>query len=164
MDQASGRRRCDGRHAPEEQVPRDVGLDKAVESYVDRAQGFGIPGVSVDGTDFFAVYEAAGEIIERARRGGGPALLECEMIRFFGHFEGDAQTYRAPGEQDDLRQNRNCLIKFRSAVTEAGVLTEADLDAIDAEALALIDEAVVEALAAPEPTPDDLLTDVYVSY
>lgn len=145
-----------------ESTSRTYGV--AVESYVDRAQGFGIPGVSVDGTDFFAVYEAAGEIIERARRGGGPALLECEMIRFFGHFEGDAQTYRAPGEQDDLRQNRNCLIKFRSAVTEAGVLTEADLDAIDAEALALIDEAVVEALAAPEPTPDDLLTDVYVSY
>jgi TPP-dependent pyruvate/acetoin dehydrogenase alpha subunit len=136
----------------------------AVESYVDRATGFGIPGVSVDGTDFFAVYEAAGEIIERARRGGGPALLECEMIRFHGHFEGDAQTYRAPGEQDDLRANRNCLTKFRTAVTEAGVLDDAELDAIDAEALALIDEAVVGALAAPEPTPDDLLTDVYVSY
>jgi len=145
-----------------ESTSRTYGV--AVESYVDRAQGFGIPGVSVDGTDFFAVYEAAGEIIERARRGGGPALLECEMIRFFGHFEGDAQTYRAPGEQDDLRANRNCLTKFRSAVTEAGVLTDAELDAIDAEALALIDEAVVGALAAPEPTPDDLLTDVYVSY
>src|SRR5437764_3850543 len=79
----------------------------AVESYVDRASGFGIPGVSVDGTDFFAVYEAAGEIIDRARRGGGPALLECEMIRVRGHFEGDAQTYRAPGECDDIRAHRN---------------------------------------------------------
>ncbi len=86
------------------------------------------------------------------------------MVRFHGHFEGDAQTYRAPGEQDDLRANRNCLTKFRTAVTEAGVLTAAELDPIDAEALALIDEAVVGALAAPEPTPDDLLTDVYVSY
>jgi len=86
------------------------------------------------------------------------------MVRFHGHFEGDAQTYRAPGEQEELRKTRNCLTRFRSAVTEAGVLTDAELDAIDAEALALIDEAVVGALAAPEPTADDLLTDVYVSY
>ncbi|HLJ07460.1 MAG TPA: thiamine pyrophosphate-dependent dehydrogenase E1 component subunit alpha [Acidimicrobiia bacterium] len=145
-----------------ESTSRTYGV--AVESYVDRAGGFGIPGVSVDGTDFFAVYEAAGEIIDRARRGGGPALLECEMVRFFGHFEGDAQTYRAPGEQDDLREHRNCLTRFRAAVTETGVLSDAELDAVDAEARALIDEAVVQALAAPEPTPDDLLTDVYVSY
>jgi TPP-dependent pyruvate/acetoin dehydrogenase alpha subunit len=53
--------------------------------------------VTVDGTDFFAVHEAAGEIIDRARKGGGPALLECKMSRFYGHFEGDAQTYRAQG-------------------------------------------------------------------
>ncbi|HKN39177.1 MAG TPA: thiamine pyrophosphate-dependent dehydrogenase E1 component subunit alpha [Acidimicrobiia bacterium] len=145
-----------------ESTSRTYGV--AVESYVDRAAGFGIPGVSVDGTDFFAVYEAAGEIIDRARRGGGPALLECEMVRFFGHFEGDAQTYRAPGEQDEIREHRDCLRRFRSAVTEAGVLTDAELDAIDAEARARIEEAVVEALAAPEPTLDDLLTDVYVSY
>ncbi|MFX4673952.1 thiamine pyrophosphate-dependent enzyme, partial [Acinetobacter baumannii] len=51
------------------------------DSYVDRATGFGMPGVTVDGTDFFAVYEAAGEIIRRARDGGGPALLECNMVR-----------------------------------------------------------------------------------
>ena len=90
----------------------------AVESYVDRASGFGIPGVSVDGTDFFAVYEAAGEIIDRARRGGGPALLECEMVRFYGHFEGDAQTYRAPGEQEEIREHRDCLRRFRTATLQ----------------------------------------------
>ena len=56
----------------------------AVDSYIDRASGFGLPGVSVDGTDFFGVYEAAGEIIRRAREGGGPSLLECKMIRFSG--------------------------------------------------------------------------------
>ena len=54
----------------------------AVDRYVDRAPGFGMPGVTVDGTDFFAVYEASGEIISRARNGGGPSLLECNMIRF----------------------------------------------------------------------------------
>ncbi len=72
-----------------------VNYATAVDSYVDRAAGFGLPGVTVDGTDFFAVHEAAGEIIRRARTGGGPALLECKMVRFFGHFEGDAQTYKA---------------------------------------------------------------------
>lgn len=136
----------------------------ASDSYVDRATGFGMPGITVDGTDFFAVYEAAGEIIKRAREGGGPSLLECKMVRFFGHFEGDAQTYRAPGETEDNRTNRDCLKIFRAKVTEAGVLTDAELDAIDSEVLALIDEAVDEAKAAPLPGPAELTTDVYVAY
>ena len=101
----------------------------AVDSYVDRAAGFGLPGVTVDGTDFFAVYEAAGEIIKRAREGGGPALLECKMVRFFGHFEGDAQTYRGQGELDDIRANRDCIKKFAAAVIEAGVISAAELEA-----------------------------------
>jgi pyruvate dehydrogenase E1 component alpha subunit len=81
----------------------------AVDSYADRAAGFGVPGVIVDGTDFFAVYEAAGEVIRRAREGGGPSLLECKMVRFFGHFEGDAQTYRGEGENEYNRENNDCL-------------------------------------------------------
>ncbi len=136
----------------------------ASDSYVDRATGFGMPGITVDGTDFFAVYEAAGEVIKRAREGGGPTLLECKMVRFFGHFEGDAQTYRAPGENEDNRANHDCLKIFRAKVTEAGVLTDAELDAIDKEAQALIEEAVQEAKAAPLPGPKDLTTDVYVAY
>ncbi len=136
----------------------------AVDSYVDRAAGFGLPGVTVDGTDFFAVYEVAGEVIKRAREGGGPSLLECKMIRFFGHFEGDAQTYKAPGENEDNRANRDCLKIFRARVTEAGVVSGEELDAIDTEVLALIDTAVEEAIAAPLPTAADLTTDVYVSY
>jgi pyruvate dehydrogenase E1 component alpha subunit len=145
-----------------ESTSRDYGT--AVDSYVDRAAGFGLPGVTVDGTDFFAVHEAAGEIIERARKGGGPALLECKMVRFHGHFEGDAQTYRAPGELDDIRVNHDCLKKFIAAVTAAGVVAQAELTAIDHEVLGLIERAVVEAKAAPLPTQADLLTDVYVTY
>ncbi len=112
-----------------ESTSRDYAV--AVDSYVDRAAGFGLPGVTVDGTDFFAVYEAAGEIIKRAREGGGPALLECKMIRFFGHFEGDAQTYRGAGELDDIRANQDCLKKFSDHDVGAGVITQAELDAID---------------------------------
>ncbi len=136
----------------------------AVESYVDRASGFGLPGVTVDGTDFFAVYEAAGEIIKRARAGGGPALLECKMIRFFGHFEGDAQTYKAKGENDYNRANRDCLKILAGRVTAAGVISEAELALIDREVAALIDDAVIAAKAAPLPSGNELLTDVYVSY
>ena len=136
----------------------------ACDSYVDRASGFGMPGVTVDGTDFFAVYEAAGEIIRRAREGGGPSLLECKMIRFFGHFEGDAQTYRASGEVDDIRANHDCLKSFSKTVTASGVLSQADLEACDTEVLSLIEEAVSSAKAAELPTEADLLTDVYVNY
>ena len=136
----------------------------ASDSYVDRATGFGMPGITVDGTDFFAVYEAAGEVIKRAREGGGPTLLECKMIRFFGHFEGDAQTYREPGENEDNRTNHDCLKIFRAKVTGAGALSDGELDAIDKKVMALIDEAVEEAKAAPLPGPQDLTTDVYVAY
>ena len=136
----------------------------AVDSYVDRASGFGLPGITVDGTDFFAVYEAAGEVIKRAREGGGPSLLECKMVRFFGHFEGDAQTYRAEGENEYNRANHDCLTMFRGQVTEAGVISDDELNAIDSEVLASIDQAVEKAIAAPLPTAQDLTTDVYVSY
>lgn len=136
----------------------------ACDSYVDRAAGFGLPGVSIDGTDFFAVYEAAGEIIRRAREGGGPALLECSMVRFYGHFEGDAQTYRAKGEVEALRANRDCIALLAARITDAGLVTAAELAAIDRTVDALIEDAVAAAKAAPLPTPADLLSDVYVAY
>jgi pyruvate dehydrogenase E1 component alpha subunit len=129
-----------------------------------RADGFGMPGVVVDGFDFFAVHEVAGEAIARARSGGGPTLIECKVGRYFGHFEGDQQTYRAPGEVESLRRDRDCLQAFARRVTEAGLLPQDELDAIDSAIAALIEESVTEAKAAPDPTPADVLTDVYVSY
>ena len=129
-----------------------------------RADGFGMPGVVVDGHDFFAVYEAAGEAILRAREGGGPSLLEMKVNRYFGHFEGDQQTYRAEGEVENIRATRDCLIGFRSRVLSAGLVKEAALDTIDSDARKMIDEAVDEAKAAPYPDVSELLTDVYLSY
>jgi pyruvate dehydrogenase E1 component alpha subunit len=129
-----------------------------------RADGFSMPGVVVDGHDFFAVYEAAGEAIKRAREGGGPSLIECKVNRYYGHFEGDAQTYRAENEVEEIRKEKDCLMLFRQRVTSADLVEEEDLDKIDEEVKTLIDEAVDEAKAAPEPDPDKLLTDVYVSY
>ena len=145
-----------------EATSRDYAV--AVDSYVDRAAGFGLPGVTVDGLDFFAVYEAAGEIIKRAREGGGPALLECKMIRMFGHFEGDQQTYRPKGEVEDIRANKDCIKLFSERVIEAGIITRAELDAIENDIVAQIKEALAFAKAAPVPTAADLTTDVYVKY
>lgn len=145
-----------------ESTSRDYGT--AVESFVDRAAGFGMPGVSVDGTDLFAVYEAAGEMIKRARQGGGPALLECKMVRFYGHFEGDAQTYRAPGELDDIRENHDCIKILATQLKSSGVVSADELVAIDQQVIELIETAVKEAKAAPMPTLADLTSDVYINY
>ncbi len=133
-------------------------------SQLKRAEGFGIPGVKVDGQDFFAVYDAAGTAIARARAGEGPSLLHVETYRYYGHFEGDAATYRSPEEVEQVRAERDCLALFRARVSGAGLLEPERLDAIEAESRALIDEAVAEAVAAPPPRPEDLTTDVYVSY
>ena len=141
-----------------------VKYSTACDDVADRANGFNMPGVVVDGHDFFSVYETAGEAISRAREGGGPTLIECKVNRYFGHFEGDAQTYRAEDEVARLRQDRDCIKNFSKSVTAAGLVQEVELATIDAEVANLIDQAVMEAKASPKPGPEALLTDVYVSY
>lgn len=130
----------------------------------DRAAAFGMPGVVVDGNDFFAVYEAAEQAIERARNGGGPTLVECKTNRFYGHFEGDAMTYRAPGEIQQIREHSDPLKIFAAKVTAEGLLTAAELETINSQVAVVIDEAVAQALAAPKPAAEELHTDVYISY
>ncbi|WP_171409494.1 thiamine pyrophosphate-dependent dehydrogenase E1 component subunit alpha [Pseudomonas aeruginosa] len=136
----------------------------ACDHIADRAAGFGMPGVTVDGFDFFAVHEATGAAIERARAGEGPSLIEVKLTRYYGHFEGDAQTYRDPDEVKHYRETRDCLKQFRERTCHAGLLSASDLDAIDAEVEARIEDAVQRAKNDPKPEPDDLLRDVYVSY
>jgi pyruvate dehydrogenase E1 component alpha subunit len=129
-----------------------------------RADAFGMPGKIVDGHDFFAIYEASKEAIERARAGEGPSLMEFKLNRYFGHFEGDAQTYRGKDEVKKIRDEKDCLKLFRARVTEAGLLDDGQLKEIDDEAAKLIENAVTRAKAAPYPSAADLHTDVYVSY
>src|SRR5579872_7206076 len=131
----------------------------ACHDFADRANGFGMPGVTVDGHDFFAVYETAKEAIERARGGGGPSLIECKVNRYFGHFEGDAQSYRAPGEVEKIRTTRDCIHDFATKATSAHLLDPTELESIDREVKGLIDDAVRKAKAAPRPVEADLLTD-----
>lgn len=129
-----------------------------------RAAAFGMPATTVDGTDFFAVHEAMVEATARARAGDGPSTIVCVAPRWRGHFEGDAQAYRDLNEIKLLREKKDCLKLFRERVTKEGKLEAKELDAVDAEVLKLIDEAVEAAKVAPDPRPEDLLTDVYVSY
>ena len=136
----------------------------ACQDFADRANGFNMPGIVVDGHDFFAVYEAAGEAVRRAREGAGPTLMECKVNRYFGHFEGDAQTYRAPDEVKKLRDTRDCIRGFAGKVTSAGLVDSDELAQIDREVAQLIDDSVVQAKAASKPEAADLLTDVYVTY
>ena len=129
-----------------------------------RADAFGMPGKIVDGHDFFAIYEAAKEAIDRARAGEGPSLLEFKLNRYFGHFEGDAQTYRGKDEVKKLREAKDCLKLFSSRVTEARLLERQQLAEIDNETAEIIENAVMRAKAAPYPAAAELHTDVYVSY
>ncbi len=133
-------------------------------SLTERNAGFGMLALSGDGNDFFDVAEKTAAALEHARAGKGPVALEFMTQRYFGHFEGDPQRYRAKGEVEDARSSDDCLLRFRSAVTAAGAPTAAELDQVDGEVLALIDAAVSEARSAQVPSPDQVLTDVYASY
>ena len=133
-------------------------------SQVARANGFGMPGVEVDGFDFFAIHDAMKDAVERARNGEGPSLLHIKTARFYGHFVGDAQTYRGDGEIDQLRADKDCLKLFREKVVETGLLTDEQLDEIYEEEKKRVAHAASAAQAAPRATEADLMTDVYASY
>ena len=90
--------------------------------------------------------------------------MECKVNRYFGHFEGDAQTYRAPDEVKKLRDTRDCIRGFARKVTSGGLVTADELAQIDQEVVRLIDDSVVQAKAASKPEAAELLTDVYVTY
>lgn len=136
----------------------------ACDDAADRAGAFNMPGVVVDGHDFFAVYEAAGEAVKRAREDSAPTLIEVKINRYYGHFEGDAQTYRGKDEVKNIRETKDCLDQFRAKVSSAKLLDDSELDAIDSDIAEIIDNAVDRAKAASKPPVAELLTDVYISY
>ena len=131
---------------------------------VKRAEGFGMTGKTVDGLDLFEVNAAAREAVEHARAGNGPSLIHVRLNRYFGHFEGDAMTYRGDGEIDALRAEQDPLKIFRQRVTEASLLEIHQLDEIDKDVITEIDESVRDARNGSPPAPEELLTDVYISY
>jgi pyruvate dehydrogenase E1 component alpha subunit len=122
-----------------------------------------MPGFAVDGTDLFAVVEAAEEAIARARRGEGPTLIEAKAFRYYGHFQGDNLSYFTEEERARNRE-RDPIQGFRKRVLDRGLLSEAELAGVEARAEETVAEAVRLAREAPYPTAEALLTDVYVSY
>jgi pyruvate dehydrogenase E1 component alpha subunit len=128
-----------------------------------RAAAFGLPATKVDGTDFFAVYEAARVAIERARREQLPSVIETVVPRFYGHYTGDPQPYRSAEELAAIRLE-DPITQFRGRVIEAGLIKRESLDRIDREVALLIEQAAVAAREAPSPDLSSLTTDVYVSY
>lgn len=127
----------------------------------ERAVGFGIPSVTVDGQDVIAVYEAAKAAVERARRGEGPSLIDCKTYRYYGHFEGDPMVYRTREEEEEWRR-KDPLTIFREKLIERGIASAEELDALRTKAIAEVDEAVKFAEESPYPDPQDAYTDVFV--
>ena len=131
---------------------------------VDRGKAYGLHAEKVDGSDFFAVYQAAKEAVERAKNNEGPTLLHVKINRIYGHYEGDALTYRLGEETEDIKKNKDPIKIFKKKVIESGLLDIKELKDIENEVKKEIEEAVKEAKNSSYPTEADLLTDVYVKY
>jgi pyruvate dehydrogenase E1 component alpha subunit len=135
---------------------------QAIRDVADRAAGYGMPGVIVDGMDVIAVYEAAGEAIDRARRGEGPTLLECKTYRYYHHVgvRGMGIAYRSDEEVEEWKR-RDAIQLLEDRMAEQGVLSSDDAAAVHERVRQEALEAIEWAEASPYPAVEDLLNDVY---
>lgn len=135
---------------------------QAIVDVADRAPGYGMPGVVIDGMDVIAVYEAAGEAIARARAGEGPTLLECKTYRYFDHVgvRGMGLSYRSDEEVEEWRK-KDPIEQFEARLAEQDVLTAAQAQAVHDEVMGDIDAAIKFAEESPYPEPEAILEDVY---
>ena len=131
-----------------------------VAHLADRAAAYGIPGVTVDGNDVLAVFEAAQAAVERARAGGGPTILEAVTYRITGHSRRDPCNYQ-PEEQRQEALAREPVGRFAEKLRNGGVANQERLQAIRREVDAEIERAVESAKAAPDPAPEDALEGVF---
>lgn len=126
----------------------------------DRAKGYGMPGITVDGMDVEAVRAAAEEAVNRARAGGGPTLLEVRTYRYFGHGASDHRPYRTREEEQEWW--KRCPVGgYRVKVLAAGVATESELAALEKQIDAEVEAAVMFAESSPDPRPQDSTLYVY---
>ncbi len=133
----------------------------AIENISDRAAAYGIPGVTVDGNDVLAVYEATFAAVERARKGGGPTLIECKTYRHRGHSRVDPAKYR-PKEEVAAWLARDPVKRLKEKLLQSNVVAENMLEQIEKMVSAEIEEALKYALESPYPAPEEALEDVYV--
>ncbi len=134
----------------------------AINDVVDRAAGYGIPGVIVDGMDAIAVYEAAMEGLARARAGDGPTFIEAKTYRYYNHHgvQTLGMKYRTDEEVEEWKK-KDCIEAFEKRVTEAGLITADELASTRADIQAEVDAAVEFGENSPMPDVSTLLTDVY---
>ncbi len=132
----------------------------AIENISDRAAAYGMPGVTVAGTELDEVYQATHEALERARAGEGPTLLEAITYRYLGHSKSDANLYRTREEIQTWRK-RDPIQRFAAVLEGEGVLQENEWQRLDEEAKQRIEEAFEKASKEPDPEPESALEDVY---
>lgn len=126
----------------------------------DRAAAYGIPGICVDGNDFFAVRDAVASLAADAREGGGPALLECSTYRLSGHSRGDPRVYRTRDEETTAWSN-DPILRFEARLKSDGTLTDESITALRHDAKAQIDAAVHFAETSPLPPHTGLTDDLF---
>ena len=126
----------------------------------ERAAGYGIPGVTVDGNDLDAVHEAVSAAVTRARAGDGPTLVENVTYRWKGHSKSDKNLYRTREEIAEWRA-QDPIIRFEASIREAGLLSDEDIQHTRTQALEDMRSDVREANAAPDADPSDLLDAVF---
>ena len=136
----------------------------AGESVANRAAGYDMPGVVVDGQSILDMYEVAGEAISRARTGGGPTLIEALTYRYMGHFGADNPLLYRTEEEEAHYRGRDCIDHARAHILEGGTATEEELSLIDQKAVDAVAEATKFADESPFPDPEELYKDVYISY
>ncbi|MGZ6779929.1 MAG: thiamine pyrophosphate-dependent enzyme, partial [Mycobacterium sp.] len=133
-----------------------------LDQVADRAAGYGMPGVRVDGNDPLAVVDALATAIGKARNGDGPTFIECVTFRFRGHYFGDRMPY-IPKDQLEAAMAADPVPAFRRKLIDGGVCSEDELSGIDEGALTAVEEALKTVLAAPPPSIDELEKDVYAT-
>ena len=131
-----------------------------VDDVSARAASYNIPGVTVDGNDTIAVYEATRDAAARARSGGGPTLIEAKTYRYKGHSKSDKQRYRTKEEVQEW-QEKDPIGRLSRQMVEAGLLTDAELTALEQRVADEIQEAIAYAQASPDPDPGSILEGVY---
>lgn len=139
-------------------VPKEAAT--AIPNNSDRAASYGMPGVLVPDNDPVAVYEAAGEAVARARRGGGPSLIEVKTDRLLGHFQGDAQLYRTQEHIAEL-EGRDAITRYERRLMETGAMSEQEIQDAWTACRAEVVEAIEFARSSPPPAPDAALDNVF---
>ena len=137
-----------------------VSKQTAAKSFIDKAPGYGIPGEKADGNDVLAVYEVTKRAVDRARRGEGVTLIELITYRRKGHAEHDNQSYVPPGEIEKWAAENDPIDRFEKVLLSQKVKV-AELRAIDARIIDVIDAATDAADASPMPEPLEALRGVY---